>query len=88
MTEALASLSIKLTASEKQRFCETAQAIGLTPSDAIRAFVHKFCECGGMPFELSREPKINFDNPNLIRVRIENGTAIVPASWRDEDDGE
>ncbi len=82
------SLNTKISAEEKQAFIETAKAIGMTPSAVIKAFVHKFCEHGGMPFDLRREPKINFSNPNLVRAKVVNGTVIVPASWRDEDDDE
>ena len=39
-----------------------------------------------MPFEMRREPKINFSNPNLIRAKNVDGKVIVPASWRDDDD--
>ena len=88
MTELLVSLNTKISAEEKRRFIETAKEVGLTPSAAIKAFVHKFCEYGGMPFELRRQPRINFNNPNLVRARIENGVVIVPNSWKDEDDDE
>ncbi len=86
MTSVQVSLNTKLSAEEKENFVETAKAIGMTPSAVIKAFVHKFCEYGGMPFEMRREPKINFSNPNLIRAKIIDGKVIVPASWRDDDD--
>ena len=86
MAEVLVSLNTKITPEEKRLFVETAKAVGLTPSAAIKAFVHKFCEYGGMPFELRREPQINFDNPNLVRAKLEKGKVIVPNSWKDEDD--
>ena len=79
-------MNTKLSAEEKENFVETAKAIGMTPSAVIKAFVHKFCEYGGMPFEMRREPKINFSNPNLIRAKNVDGKVIVPASWRDDDD--
>lgn len=82
------SLNTKISAEEKQKFVDTAKAIGMTPSAVIKAFVHKFCEYGGMPFEMRREPKINFSNPNLIRAKIVDGKVIVPACWRDDDDDE
>lgn len=86
MAELLVSLNTKISAEEKRRFVETAKAVGLTPSAAIKAFVHKFCEYGGMPFELRKEPRINFNNPNLIKAKVKDGVVIVPDSWRDEDD--
>lgn len=86
MAELLVSLNTKISAEEKRRFVETAKAVGLTPSAAIKAFVHKFCEYGGMPFELRKEPRINFNNPNLVKAKVKEGVVIVPDSWRDEDD--
>lgn len=86
MAELLVSLNTKISAEEKRRFVETAKAVGLTPSAAIKAFVHKFCEYGGMPFELRKEPRINFNNPNLVKAKVKDGVVIVPDSWRDEDD--
>lgn len=86
MTESLVSLNVKISAEEKRRFVETAKAVGLTPSAAIKAFVHKFCEYGGMPFELRKEPRINFNHPNLVKAKVKDGVVIVPNSWRDEDD--
>lgn len=88
MADVLVSLNTKISAEEKRLFVETAKAVGLTPSAAIKAFVHKFCEYGGMPFELRREPQINFDNPNMLRAKMKNGKVIVPADWRDDDDEE
>ena len=86
MSAVQVSLNTKISAEEKKAFVETAQAIGMSPSVAIKAFVHKFCEYGGMPFELRREPKINFSNPSIIRAKVIDGKVIVPASWRDDDD--
>jgi antitoxin component of RelBE/YafQ-DinJ toxin-antitoxin module len=86
MTESLVSLNVKISAEEKRRFVETAKAVGLTPSAAIRAFVFKFCECGEMPFELRKEPRINLSHPDLVKARVQDGVVIVPNSWRDEDD--
>ena len=86
MAEVQVSLNTKITAEEKRLFVETAKAVGLTPSAAIKAFVHKFCEYGGKPFELRRDPKINFENPSLVKARIDNGKVIVPNSCKDEDD--
>ena len=87
MTESLVSLNTKISAEEKRRFVETAKAVGLTPSAAIRAFVLKFCECGEMPFELRKEPRINLCHTDLVKARVQDGVVIVPNRiWRDEDD--
>ena len=86
MTESLVSLNVKISAEEKRRFVETAKAIGLTPSAAIRAFVLKFCECGEMPFELRKDPRINFNHHNLAKAKVKDRVVIVPNSWRDKDD--
>ena len=51
MTSVQVSLNTKLSAEEKENFVETAKAIGMSPSAVIKAFVHKFCEYGGMLFK-------------------------------------
>lgn len=82
-----ATISVKITREEKDLFFETAKSVGLTPSDAIRLFVRAFIEQGGMPFDVSEGPRINFKNPKLLRARLDDqGVLIVPAAWRDEDD--
>ncbi len=50
------SLNTKISPNEKEEFVRTAEAIGMSPSAVIKAFVHMFNACGGFPFEL-RNPQ-------------------------------
>lgn len=87
MTAALVSLNTKISPEEKALFAETAKAVGLTPSAAIKLFVRKFNEYGGMPFEIRKEPRLNRNLKNIPQAYVNaEGDLIVPASWRDDDD--
>ena len=48
-----APLSTKVTDAEKKRFVETCDAIGTSPSNALRMFVSAFNRRGGFPFDPS-----------------------------------
>lgn len=48
------SLNTNISVDEKEEFKRNTEALGLTPSAAIKIFVHMFNECGGFPFELRR----------------------------------
>lgn len=52
MGAALASLNTKISQEEKDKFVQTAEALGMSPSSAIKVFVRKFNECGGFPFDV------------------------------------
>ena len=54
MATMTASLNTKISLSEKEEFQRNAEALGLTPSAAIKIFVRMFNECGGFPFEVRR----------------------------------
>lgn len=56
MASNVVSLNTKISPSEKEEFVRTAEAIGMSPSAVIKAFVHMFNACGGFPFEL-RNPQ-------------------------------
>lgn len=56
MASSVVSLNTKISPSEKEEFVRTAEAIGMSPSAVIKAFVHMFNACGGFPFEL-RNPQ-------------------------------
>lgn len=56
MATTVVSLNTKISSSEKEEFVRTAEAIGMSPSAVIKAFVHMFNACGGFPFEL-RNPQ-------------------------------
>lgn len=65
------TLNTKLTADEKRKFVETAEALGLSSSSALKVFVRKFIEVGGFPFDVRRSPTIDLNHPNLFRPKIE-----------------
>ena len=54
MATTITSLNTKLSVEEKDAFVRNTAALGLTPSAAIKVFVHMFNECGGFPFEVRR----------------------------------
>ena len=78
-------MSIKLDSEEKLLFAQNAEAIGLTPSAAVKVFVRRFNECGGFPFDVRRAPRLNpdFDVPV---AKMANGGPVMPESWAEEDD--
>lgn len=55
MATTMTSLNTKLSAEEKDAFVRNTAALGLTPSAAIKVFVHMFNEFGGFPFEVRRQ---------------------------------
>ena len=54
MATTMTSLNTKLSVEEKDAFVRNTAALGLTPSAAVKVFVHMFNECGGFPFEVRR----------------------------------
>ena len=44
---ATVTLNTKLTADEKKKFVETAEALGLSSSSALKVLIRKFNEVGG-----------------------------------------
>ena len=54
MASTMTSLNTNISVEEKEEFKRNAEALGMTPSAAIKVFVHMFNECGGFPFELRR----------------------------------
>lgn len=85
-TLATATLNTKVDEAEKREFVENAEALGMNASTALKVFVRKFNECGGFPFDVRRERRINRSDPSILRARMEGGKLVVPAEWRDDDD--
>ena len=83
---ATVTLNTKLTADEKKKFVETAEALGLSSSSALKVLIRKFNEVGGFPFDVRRAPTIDLNHPNLFRPKIEGDTVVLPTSWRDDED--
>lgn len=85
--KATVTLNTKLTADEKKKFVETAEAIGLSSSSALKVLIRKFNEVGGFPFDVRLSLTIDLGHPNLFRPKIEGDAVVLPASWRDDEDG-
>ncbi|MBS5245492.1 MAG: type II toxin-antitoxin system RelB/DinJ family antitoxin [Actinomyces graevenitzii] len=86
MMGATASLNTKIDLQEKLDFQANAEALGMTPSAAIKVFVRMFNQCKGFPFDVRLQPRINFDNSDIAVAEVSDGRLVIPAAWRDEDD--
>ena len=84
--EAITSLNTKISVTDKELFVKTTEALGLTPSGAIKIFVRMFNQCGGFPFEVRTVPLVHYNNPNILKPEIRSGNVVLPASWREDDD--
>ena len=49
MATTMTSLNTKLSVEEKDAFVRNTAALGLTPSAAVKVFVHMFNECDDLP---------------------------------------
>ena len=83
---ATASLNTKIDLKEKNEFQANAEALGMTPSAAIKIFVRMFNQCKGFPFDVRLQPQINYSDPSTPVASMQNGTVVVPAAWSDDDD--
>lgn len=82
----MTTLKVKISREDKALFVSIAESLGLTPSDAVRIFIKKFNEERGFPFAVKQKYRINYDDPGVLRARVENGQLLVPAAWRDADE--
>lgn len=89
MEATIVSLNTKMPKEEKELFVQTAADLGMTPSSVIKVFVRKFNEYGGFPFEVRSTRRDSFSSRNKDLIyqppRTADGTAILPAEWRDEE---
>ncbi|MDR1412449.1 MAG: type II toxin-antitoxin system RelB/DinJ family antitoxin [Actinomycetes bacterium] len=79
-----ASLNTKLPNDEKRLFTETTEALGMTPSAAVRIFVRKFNEHRGFPFAVRRGfPMSDAERRDiaLLDKAIDEGTAVTYGSF-------
>jgi addiction module RelB/DinJ family antitoxin len=79
------ALNLRLDAEEKQRFVDITARLGLSPSDAVRVFVHRFNHDGGFPFDV-REPyppmsTTERNELTQIKAALKDGTAKTYDSW-------
>ena len=84
--EATTSLNTKIDPEEKRQFVANAEALGMTPSAAIKVFVRMFNACKGFPFAVRALPEINYRKDDIMRAEMTGNRVIVPAAWRDDDD--
>jgi DNA-damage-inducible protein J len=66
MSYTTASLNTKIDSDDKKLFVETAQNLGLSPSNAIRVFVRAFNEWGGFPFDVRRSFPMTLEEAKSI----------------------
>ncbi len=89
MEDIMEPLMSRVPHREKTEFQRTCEAIGTTPSNAIRIFVSRFNDCGGFPFDVRRRknPQIAPNDPRIINPnRDANGTLIFAESDYNEAD--
>ena len=83
----LASLNLKLPATLKNDFTQTAEALGMPAATALKVLITRFVEVGGFPFDVRIQRQgFNWNDPRIIRTYHQNGKLMMPAQWRDEDD--
>lgn len=80
------SLNTKIDIKEKEEFQRNTQALGLTPSSAIKVFVRMFNECKGFPFDVRARPRINYAANGSEVASVKNGVVVVPSSWDDDNE--
>ena len=79
-----ASLNTKLPVEEKRLFMETVEALGMTPSAAVRVFVRKFNDCQGFPFPVMRSYPMSLEERLEIAQldkAIDEGSARIYSSF-------
>lgn len=78
---------LELPAELAEKFVQTAEALGMSPAAALSLLVERFVEDGGFSFRKDApDPRMNWDDPRIVRAQLKDGKVVVPASWRDEDD--
>lgn len=83
----LTNLNLKLPPSLKEEFSRTAESLGMPASVALKILMIRFVEEGGFPFEVKlKNPKLNWDDPRIIKTYHKDGKLMMPVVWRDEDD--
>lgn len=82
----IVSLNTKIDLDEKLEFQRTTEALGMTPSSAIKVFVRMFNLYGGFPFDVRLHSAPAAIGAGIPVASLVDGKLVVPASWRDEDD--
>lgn len=85
MTQAaMAPISAKLRQDEKDIFQKTCEAIGTSPSNAIRMFVSAFNKKGGFPFDLSNPYGFNAETLQAMDDAITGNGVSGPYASTEE----
>ena len=61
-----------------------AHMTGVEANMALGAFAIESITSVDLSFGATPEPKVNYDNPEIMRASVRNGRLVVPAAWRDE----
>lgn len=81
---AMAPISAKLRQDEKDTFQETCEAIGTSPSNAIRMFVSAFNKRGGFPFDPSNPYGFNAETLRAMDDAVTGRDVSGPFDTVDE----
>jgi DNA-damage-inducible protein J len=81
------ALNLRIENEEKKRFVSLTKQIGLTPSDAVRVFIHRFNHDQGFPFPVNVRyapmSSDEIDEMAQIEAAIEAGKAQTFSSWKE-----
>lgn len=83
-TAVMEPISSKLRHDEKKTFLETCEAIGTTPSNAIRMFVSAFNRRGGFPFDSANPYGFSADTLQAMEDAAEGRNLSGPFHGVDE----
>ena len=74
----------------KLKATELYESIGMSLSTAINVFLRQSIAEGRMPFTpgYPEPPRVNWSDSATPRAEMRNGIAVVPSSWKDDDDDE
>lgn len=82
-----ASLNLKLPSALKKEFSQTAEALGMPATTALRVLITRFVEERGFPFDVKlSHSRLNWDDPRIIKTYRKDGKLMMPVAWRDEDE--
>lgn len=72
----------------KKQATDLYENIGMSLSTAINVFLRQSVLDGCMPFKpgYPSAPRVDFDDPHIIRSRMQGDTVVVPDAWKDDDD--
>ena len=67
-------LNLELPLELREKFAQTAEALGLSAAEALEILIVRFVEEGGYPFDAKNErPRINWNDPRIIKPHRKDG---------------